>query len=196
AGLSLLAGATFPRAAARALAEVAVGASEAPDPEGDVAALVVLHLVETLAGERLRLHLLLREYAAGKLRERERAEPGAEGRLGDAMVAYWLTYARAHPGYEGMDALQDEAAGLLGAVTWAHAHARHRDLLALAYALNDFWFVRGRIDEARLARPWALDAAQALGDVRDQRFMQHKLAVFLFQTGHPAEARAGYDRAL
>lgn len=117
-------------------------------------------------------------------------------RLGDAAVAHWLAYAQAHPGYAGMDALEAESAGIMGALTWAHDHERHGDLLALVHALNDFWFVRGRVDDARIGRPWALEAARALGDKSEQRFALHELAVLEAQAGRAEQARAGYEAAL
>ena len=83
------------------------------DAEGDLATLVSYALVEPLAGERLRLHPLLREYAEAK-----RASPHLKDhreRLGEMMLAFWRWYADQHPGYEGMGALEAEAAGLMGA---------------------------------------------------------------------------------
>ena len=53
----------------------------------------------------------------------------------------------AHPGYEGMDALEAEAAGLMGALAWAHEQARHREVLGLAHGTWKAWGVRGRRDE-------------------------------------------------
>ena len=63
-----------------------------------------------------------------------------------------------------MDALEAEAAGLMGALAWARDHERHREALELAYALNPYWSVRGRWDEARRPRPWALESARRRRD--------------------------------
>src|SRR5256885_2584987 len=151
-------------------------------------------LVEALTGgERLRLHPLLREYAAKK---RKALVEAHQGRLGDAMVAYWLEYAQAHPGYEGMGVMEVEVAGLMGALAWAHEKMRHQEVLGLARALSQIWLVRGWIDEARLARPWALEAASALGDQHEERWATNELAELNRQTGHLAEARVGFERAL
>ncbi|MBF6589676.1 MAG: ATP-binding protein [Ktedonobacterales bacterium] len=200
AGLSLLEGATFPRAAAQALAHVAAdpssttgGGASDERVDGDLDALVGLSLVDPQPNGRLRLHPLLRKYAEEQLEAMPR--PTVE-RLGDAAVAYWYQYAQAHRGYAGMDALEAEAAGLMGALAWAHAHGHHAGVLALAHALNRYWFVRGRADESRIARPWALDAARALGDLREQLWAYHELAVMQSLTGRREEARAGYERAL
>ena len=197
AGLSLLARASFPREAAQALAAAAEEA-DAPasedDPGADLPTLVSYALVKALpGGERLRLHPLLREYAAGKLRVVSQEQ---QARLGDAMVAFWLAYARAHPGYAGIDALEAEAAGLLGALAWAHEEARHREVLGLAKAILRTWNVRGRRDEELQLYAWSERAAQELGDVLEQRWAAHQLSATLGQTGRLAEARAGYERAL
>jgi tetratricopeptide (TPR) repeat protein len=193
AGLSLLIGASFPRTAALAVA-LATVAKGAPDPEIDLLTLVSYTLVEALpGGERLRFHPLLREYAAQK---RKALVEAHQGRLGDAMVAYWLEYAQAHPGYEGMGVLEVEVAGLMGALAWAHEQARHQEVLGLARALSQIWLVRGWIDEARLARPWALEAASALGDRHEERWATHELAELDRQTGQMSEARVGFERAL
>ncbi len=126
AGLSLLAGASFPRTAALALAKAAgAGDDERPEPDaqGDLAALVTFALVEALpGGDRQRLHPLLREYAELQL---TRLPAEVADRLGDAMVAYWLAYAQAHEYRAGrdianMDALEAEAPGIWGALEWAH----------------------------------------------------------------------------
>jgi tetratricopeptide (TPR) repeat protein len=193
AGLALLAGASFPREAALAVAQATL-AKRTTDPQGDLLTLVSYALVEALpGGERLRLHPLLREYAAGKLKTLPQAQ---QERLGDAMVAYWLVYAEAHPGYESMDALEAEAAGLMGALAWAHEHAQHREVLGLAHALNKAWYVRGRRDEEIRMYSWAKMAAEQSGDTREMWWMVHSLAVKYWQLGQIQEARAGYERAL
>ena len=198
AGLSLLGGVSFPRAAALAIAEAEAGNTNLPevenDPKEDLAMLVNYALVAVLPdGKRLRLHPLLREYAAEKLK---RLAPAQQALLGNAMVAYWLSYARVHAGYEGMDALEAEDAGLMGAVAWADEHAQHRAVLGLARALRQAWNVRGRQAEEWRLYTWANSAAQKLGDIREQRWASHQLAVMQHQMGRMLEAQAGYERAL
>ena len=125
AGLALLAESSFPRDAALALA----AATEPSASASDLAALVSYALVEPLADERLRLHPLLREYAAQKLATLPATNAAS---LGQAMMGYWITFAEEHPGYEGMDALADENDGLMTALTWAHDQQQHEALLALS----------------------------------------------------------------
>ncbi|HLW02283.1 MAG TPA: TIR domain-containing protein [Ktedonobacterales bacterium] len=191
AGLALLAEGSFPRDAALAIARAA---DDQPDAPGDLLTLLSYALVEVLpGGERLRLHPLLREYAARKLEALPKTQ---QEKLGDAMVDFWLAYARAHPDYEGMDALEAEAAGLMGALSWAHERARHRNILRLVQALRQAWSVRGRRNESRLACFWALEGAKALDDKKGELWAAHELAVVDWQTGRLAEARVGYEHAL
>jgi tetratricopeptide (TPR) repeat protein len=167
-----------------------------------VRALVRAGLVEPLLGERLRLHPLLRAYAYDKLvgLGQEMSEAFGEV-LGEALVAYWLAYAKAHPSRNGqdpigMDAQEAGAAGLMGALEWAHAHERHRALLDAVYALGWTWRVRVRRAEERRFRPWTIEAARELDDLGDLRFMMHELALLDANTGEIAAARLGYEEAL
>jgi tetratricopeptide (TPR) repeat protein len=199
AGLGLLAEVGFPRPAAEALAVTAgEGDASAPAPADAVRSLVRTGLVEPLVGERLRLHPLLRAYASDKLTGMGQ---GAEDTLGDAMLAYWLAYAKAHPSQNGndpagMDAQEAEAAGLMGALEWAHEHGHHWGLLALVHRLNWTWDVRGRRAEERRFWPWAVAAARAVSEKRELRFVLHELAVLDARTGRREEARAGHEEAL
>jgi tetratricopeptide (TPR) repeat protein len=199
AGLSLVAGASFPRDAALAFAKAAPDPkraddpSERADPEGDVAALVSYALVEPLAGERLRLHPLLREYAAKRLRD---LGSSVGERLGDAMVAYWLAYAQAHVGYEGMDGLEGEASGLMGALEWAHQHSRNGDVLTLAGSIGFAWTIRGRWNEILGALEWAGEAAERIEDRREQWWVSDGKGKILGRLGRMDAARSSMANAL
>ena len=198
ASLSLLEGASFPRAAALALAEETNDAADAPEAEnasmGDLATIISYALVQVLpGGDRLRMHPLLREYAAQKLKSLSAA---LQARLGIAMAVYWLSYASAHPGDAGMDALEAEASGLMGAAAWAQEQARYRIVLNLAQALRHVWHVRGWRDEEFRLFTWASKAAQKLGDLREQRWATHQLGIIQHRLGHLQEAQASYERAL
>jgi Tfp pilus assembly protein PilF len=198
AGLSLLAGASFPRNVAVVLSQVA-GAGTLDKPrskqkaEDDLNALISYALVEPLEGGRLRLHPLLREYAGEKLTKlsQERCE-----QLGEVMIAYWLAYAEAHPGYDGMDALEAEAPGLLGALAWAHEYAHHQEVLALTHAISQAWWIRARRTEELQFYPWAVEAAAALGVPQEQLWAVHQQAVKYRQIGQLTEARQGFELAL
>jgi tetratricopeptide (TPR) repeat protein len=208
AGLSLVEGATFPRGVALAVAgAVLSGATDgrsAVDSGADgeawrepaaesLDALIGLRLVEALAAARLRLHPMIRQYVAARLREYPEEERDA---LGATCAAWWLAYARAHLGGDGADALEAEAAGLMGAITWARARARHRTLLDLTRALSHAWSARGRLEDERQFRPWAVEAARALDDAPELRLALHELAASNARAGRILQARAGFAEAL
>ena len=148
-------------------------------------------LVEPLADERLRLHPLLREYAAQKLATLPATTAAS---LGQAMMGYWIAFAKEHPGYEGMDALADENDGLMSALTWAHNHQQHEALLALTHGLRQYWWVRGRRDDVRLTLPWAVVAAQALQSKAEEQAELHGLAVLKSETGDVVGGRQATRR--
>ncbi|HEY7982885.1 MAG TPA: tetratricopeptide repeat protein [Ktedonobacterales bacterium] len=193
AGLALLAGETFPRAAALAIAlATAEDVTEAHASEAlDV--LIGLALVETRACERLWLHPVIRQSAIERLSALDSA---LTDRMGLAMVTYWLESAASHLQTEMVEALDAESAGLLGAIGWAHGHAHQREVLLLVHALIPFWRASERPDEAGRALPWGLEAARALGDERETQFMQHEVALNLSQTGQVDEARTAFEAAL
>lgn len=119
-------------------------------------------------------------------------------RLGDAMVAYWLAYADSHPGYEGLDALNAEKAGLRGALDWAYEHMWRRDVLGLARVLWT-WQVRGRLKslEGRLTEAvmkeflhdWSEQTEAILEEINNRALLD-------YQAGRLEEARTGFERAL
>jgi len=98
------------------------GAEDAADGERDLAALITASLVEPLQGGRLRLHQVLREYAAHHLEDKAFLPTAVAAQRGDAALTYWLAYAQAHETSSTtlnpveMDALEAEAPGLLGAL--------------------------------------------------------------------------------
>src|SRR5262249_17785854 len=157
AGLSVLAGATFPREGALAVAEAGGGKAAS-----DLGILVDYSLVEALpGGRRLRLHPQLREYATEQLAT---LPAETQEQLGAAALAWWIAYVQAHLGYERMDTLEAEAEGLMGAMAWANAHQRHSQLRALAGPVGRVWDIRGRRAEELQIDNWALQAAEASGD--------------------------------
>ncbi len=199
-GLTLIQGATFPRAVALAVTSAALDLADLTDlvdTPSDAAqsldALVGLGLVEALAAGRLRLHGRLRQRVAPRLGELDAATQTA---LGEAMAAWWLTYAQGRRGYEGLAGLEAEAAGLMGAVTWAHAHERWRLALDLAEALDDAWRAHGRRDEALRIGAWAVEAAEAVGSLGERLWARYQLAVAQTEAGRATASREGFAAAL
>ena len=221
-GLTLIDGATFPRAVALAVARIAVEtaadqAEEAvaatdgesgPQParraqdvtEGwrteaaqTLDALIGVGAVEAMAAGRLRLHPQTRQRLAPRLGD----EPAnVREALGQAMAGWWLTYARDRSGYEGRAGLEAEAAGLMGALTWAHAHSQARLTLDLAESLGEAWRAHGRRDEALRIATWAAEAADAEGQPSERLWARYQLAVAQTEAGKLAAARAGFAEAL
>ena len=204
AGLALIDGATFPRGVALAVAGAALHSDagehhpkidEAWRQEAATAldALIGLHLVDALAAGRLRLHVIIRRYAAERLREEPEETPDV---LGAAMADWWLDYARAHQGIDDVAVLDAEAVGIMGAIAWAHAHARHSAVRDLAHALSYTWQFRGSFASGRQIRSWTVAAARALDDLSGLRAALQDLARFDARAGRVVEARAGFAEAL
>lgn len=197
AGLALVDGATFPRGVALALAGAEiVGADESWREEAAAAldALIGLRLVDALAAGRLRLHPMIRRYAATRLHE---LPEDLRETLGAAMAAWWLDYARAHQGQ--IAALATEATGIMGAITWAHARERHHTLLDLTRAVISSGRARWRSADERHILPWAVEAARALGDpsqlgaaLHDQELFDARAA---FEEAQPLSRDPGDDQA-
>jgi tetratricopeptide (TPR) repeat protein len=185
-----------------------------PGPDASTAAIAVLadltvgetrevlvklaraHLVEAAPGRtgRWRMHDLMHLYAQ-RLSD---TYAGADGReqARDRLFSYYLAFARDHQAEKDLDALEAEITGLMGAVAWARDHHRHQNVVELARSINQFLFVRGHIDEARLVRACAVQAAAALDSKDDTLWSVHQLAMLDGRTGRPAEARAGFAYAL
>jgi hypothetical protein len=171
AGLSLFAGDSFPRDGALALAVAArTGIRQTTQAKDDVEALVTAALVKSLPDKRLRLHALLRDYAARRFKKCSQAN---KRRLGEAMFDYWLDYAQQHSTPEWFNALEAESAGLLGALAWAHEQEQHQRLLALVKILAKAWRMRGRRTEEIQMLHWTEQAAQALDDAQAVRWALH-----------------------
>ena len=226
-GLTLVEGATFPRAVALAVTRVAnqslqsieadasqVGELAGADPATQAAmrgavedvteawrataaqtldALIGVGAVEAMAAGRLRLHPQTRQRMAPRLSEEA---PETQRALGQAMAGWWLAYARDHGGYEGRAGLETEAAGLMGALTWAHAHGEPRLTLDLAESLGEAWRAHGRRDEALRIADWAAQAADAEGQPSERRWARYQLAVAQTEAGRLEQARGGFAEAL
>lgn len=121
--------------------------------------LINLSLLREDATYRYRQHPLLADFAREQL---------ADDRVGETAVTqfvdYFLNYARDHAA--AYDALRPEWENLSAALTAAHTHGQWQTLIALAAALREAWFRRGRFSQARQAYPLVYQATEALGDKR------------------------------
>jgi tetratricopeptide (TPR) repeat protein len=193
AGLTLLAGETFPRATALAIAHATAEDITEERAVEALDVLVGLALIETRASARLSLHSVIRQSAVERL---SALDVGRVEHMGAAMVAYWMSHVESQSQAELVDALEAESAGVLGALNWAHDHARHPEVLMLTHALIPFWYASGRLGDASKAFQWALESARTLDDGRELQFMQHEAALCWGQTGQVDEARTTLESAL
>ena len=114
------------------------------------------------AGPRYRLLESVAAYGAERLRE-----AGEAGRLQrrhrefyTALAEQARTQLRGHDQQRWLQRLDDEAANIRSALDGASAHGEADLALRLAGAMTWYWFLRGRLTEARRA----LESALALGD--------------------------------
>jgi DNA-binding SARP family transcriptional activator len=175
---------TFTRESAAAIAGVPVSRAQEM-----AAALLDRHLVEHTAGDRIRLHDLLRNYAASCAgRDSPRHERrDAERRLLDYYLdaagradryLYPRRQRRAadpapsaeNPGPDSLESsrewLEAEWRNLLQAADYAARHEWKRHCAGLAHILSEFLDVRGCWDEAFSLHTLALWACRDLGDQR------------------------------
>jgi hypothetical protein len=139
-GLALIDGASFPRGVALAVvgaairdnAEATMDESWREEAAETLDALIGLRLVAALAPGRLALLSPARRIASFFSRN---GSEEARDIAGAAMAHWWLEYARVHAAPDNASGLTSEAAGLLGAVTWAHVRQRRQLLLDLIATL-------------------------------------------------------------
>jgi|GEM_PF-3912597 len=110
------------------------------------------------------------------------------------MRRYFLSYAQHNA--EASTALQSEWANLLEGMRLAHAAAQWSDVIAYADALSEPWYTQARYGDIRQGMAWALEAAEALKDVKaESRFLSHWGRACVRQ-GDYAEADRHFERGL
>ncbi|MFK4837219.1 helix-turn-helix domain-containing protein [Microbacterium sp. ZW T2_14] len=194
----------------------AVGDLDVDEAEDLLDGLAALGLVETLRGDRYRLHDLLRLYAASRLRAEETADAisAERRRLRDWLLATALTAGSRFeprppdaPPVDGRltfssndDArawLITEAEHWFSAYQAAGARGDHAMVLTVADALHwfsDLWRAWGRWHEVFAT---SAAAAAALDDPAQQaRHLGYLAWAQLVETFDPAQARATADTAL
>ncbi|SBT42968.1 ATP-binding protein [Micromonospora auratinigra] len=163
-------------------------------------ALVDAQLLQATAGDRYRLHDLLRVYAA----ELAGAEPAEARRAAvDAALAGWVRAAEASAAaMTGPDAdgarrwFAAEQADLVAAVRQAHRTGRWPATWRLAQALTRFLEERSQWDAWRHTHELARDAARRAGDTAVEATLTQRLGDLYRDRGRFAEAADHFRRAL
>lgn len=182
--------------------------------------LVDRHLVEEIAGDRYRLHDLIRQYARERSDEQDGFEVRREAveRLLDFALHASLSAAvdlphavdvRAEVNVGdpvrpdlfdvqefGVDWLERERANLVALVGLAADYQVHSYAWKLARAIWRFFFVRGYFDHIVETHRLGLAAAETLGDDAAVASMCNYLASALVKTGSYREACAYLDHAV
>ena len=170
AGLALLDGSSFPRAAALAAANAAAelaaadATTAAPEAEtgGDALdALVGLSLVEPLTNDRMRLHPLLREYAADRFRGDFALQK--QHCVSLAVATYYAEYVRS----ASPSALDVDRANVNAAIEWAYAQGEWSLVVDLCVPMVNLWRDRWLTRDSRRLLPLGIAAATALANQDD-----------------------------
>ncbi|MEU7574938.1 tetratricopeptide repeat protein [Micromonospora sp. NPDC049240] len=162
--------------------------------------LVDAQLLESSAGDRYRLHDLLRVYAAEMAAAEP--EPARRSAVGSALRA-WLTPAeRAAAALTGPDAEQArswftaEQADLVAAVRQAHRAGAWSVTWRLARSLTRFLEERSQWEAWRTTHELAQDAARRAGDVAVEVALTQRLGDLYRDRGRFAEAADHFGRCL
>jgi tetratricopeptide (TPR) repeat protein len=175
-----------PRALAAARADldrlVALSLAALPPPEG-----------------RVRLHPLLREYAAERWQEATSA--ATQSAALHALLAALLDLADEHE--HDFPALAQEEELLVAALEQAHNHdtgATPRQInirvVSLVEVLHDYLSLGGHWATGLRLRAWQLAACRALGDRSDEGRILNNLGLLARNLGQPEAARSYYEQAL
>ncbi|HEX6818575.1 MAG TPA: tetratricopeptide repeat protein [Ktedonobacterales bacterium] len=128
--------------------------------------------------ERLRLHPLLRAFAAGEFARWKPKEREAALR---AVAAYYAGYVQHAPS----SVFGPDEANIVGALEWAHEHNQQELVAALCAGMQDFWRDRWRTPASLRYLPWGMEAAQSLARKtrsRPDRLRAANLALAYAQT--------------
>lgn len=112
--------------------------------------------------ERLRLHPLLRAFAAENFQlwtaeDRDRAY--------HAIALYYVTYFNRTTD----KGLSVDEANIIGALEWAHRHAQDELVVTLCSGMQSFWLYRLRMSASQVFLPWGVAAASAIAGQTNKR---------------------------
>jgi tetratricopeptide (TPR) repeat protein len=159
-------------------AVLAVGASlQLSQPEASLNLLVLRALLDASVDEnmpersdreRLRLHQLLRAYAATEFATWDVADRAA---VFHAIAVYYAGYVGEMPDV----ALARDELNVVGALQWAHAEGQSALVVAICLGMQSFWHNSGHVAAIERYLPWGIAAAQDTARTSGRR--EDRLAV-------------------
>jgi tetratricopeptide (TPR) repeat protein len=166
-------------------------------PEASVNLLVLRALVDATVDrdmpeqsdrERLRLHPLLRAFAAVEF---ARWPPEERDAAHCAVARYYTQYIQRIKD----TALVPDEANVLGALTWARDHDQHELVAAICLRMETFWRDRWRTAASLRYLPWGLAAARAVASATRTRQARLRAASLAFTYGQALQMAAKFDEA-
>jgi len=146
--------------------------------------------------ERLRLHPLLRAFAAEHLKQWTSEERDAAYH---AIALYYVTYFNKTTD----KGLSVDEANIIGALEWAHRHEQHELVVTLCSGMQSFWLYRLRMSASQVFLPWGVAAASTIAvqtGKREDRLRAADLSLtygqMLRYTGRVDEAEEVLERNL
>ena len=146
--------------------------------------------------ERLRLHPLLRAFAAEHLKQWTGGERDAAYH---AIALYYVTYFNKTTD----KGLSVDEANIIGALEWAHRHEQHELVVTLCSGMQSFWLYRLRMSACQVFLPWGVAAASTIAAQtgnREDRLRAADLSLtygqMLRYTGRVDEAEEVLERNL
>jgi tetratricopeptide (TPR) repeat protein len=146
--------------------------------------------------ERLRLHPLLRAFAAENFQLWTEEDRDCAYH---AVALYYVSYFNRTTD----KALSVDEANIIGALEWAHHHAQDELVATLCAGMQSFWLYRLRMSASQVFLPWGVAAAQAIAErtgTRADRLRAADLSLtygqMLRYTGRVDEAEAVLEQNL
>ncbi len=130
-----------------------------------------LTLPEDADRMRVRLHPLLRAFAATKLAAWPATDQDAARR---ASAAFYADYANENG--EAYPTLAADEANISAAIEWAHDHAAAALVVGLCMGMRNYWRDRSRTPLSRRYLPWGIAAAETIANQTSDRADKSNLA--------------------
>jgi tetratricopeptide (TPR) repeat protein len=158
----------------------------------DALALLARRALLTVEADRMRvrLHPLLRAFAAERLAGWAAADQGAVHR---AIAAFYADYANANG--DAYPTLAADEANISAAIEWAHDHDAGALVVRLCLGMRNYWRDRSRTALSRRYLPWGIAAAEAIAGQTHDRDDRNRLAILVLAHGEVLNTTGQTDAA-